>query len=135
MDEDFKAVVTIGMANYAQAALVCPGNEDGVVVFQRLVLKLLGEIQSKEPSAEMSFPKEELWMLQTIAKPFAEYGKGEKVGLAWLEIVAEGLLHLEAETEVHQAVMRYGESDKEEESQETIKGKIAQMQEEVASDG
>lgn len=108
MDDDVQAAVTRRMALYVHDCLPCPPDDDGQRVFRGLVLKCLGLWRGEEDEGTIRLNGPELWLLQPIAKSMAALGP-EKIGMAWLQIVADGLLHLEAQAEVHEAVARQGD--------------------------
>lgn len=108
MDEDVESTVTKAMALWVHESLPCPDDSDGQALWRGLLLKCYGVWLGEEASGALRLGREELWMLQKVAKASAQVGK-EKVGEAWLGIVSHGLLHLEAQTDVHQAVARHGE--------------------------
>ncbi len=113
MDEDVVAVVTLRMALYVHNTLPRPSDQEQAAVFEDLLLKCFGVITGAESEASLRLSKPDLWLIQGIAKSHATVGN-EEVGKAWLAIVSHGLLHLSAQTDVHQAVMRQGDGVEEE---------------------
>ena len=118
MDTDIKATVTPSMALYVHEALSRPSEDEGILVFRSLLLKMYGVWFVAKIVDDLHLDKEELWMLQPIAKLAGQVGT-EKVGLAWFEIIHKGLLHLEAQAHIHAAVLLQGESPEQKESPKT----------------
>ena len=103
MDTDILAQVTPNMALYVHESLQRPPDADRAQFFEGLILKMFGATKAGA-AQEMRLTKDELWLLQTVAKGAGSVGT-EKVGQAWLKIVSEGLLRLEAQDQVHVAEM------------------------------
>lgn len=114
--DSFTTKLTPRMALYLADALEAPLDEEAVAGWHNLVLKVYGALPDcideaglKGEAQEVTFTHGDLWFIREKAKSFAMQGQ-ERVGLALLQMVREGLLRFAADPEVHEAEMQVGSS-------------------------